>query len=385
MPAMTKTENYLRAAEFRHPESIPFNVLIMPGTWKKHREAMEQVVMRALEKLTERRWQNAKEMGAALVPKAVVSTPLPVGKANKCPNCGHEDVGVVFCALCGSRLRSGPPAAPAPMPAPRFGPPAAPAPMPVPPSALPGVSPPSAGPPGAAPPQVPGSPPPSSVGTGALSPQPLLPRGKQWVERYGRVEYRSPMDLEQEYPLRVGLLLERHGKQLLEDMRVRWGKVVFPAEVLEPILTVRPFSPYFRVSPASRGIRLEQGKDAFAKFRVIPERMPQNPGGECQLTVEFDYEGVTVKTMSLDVVVQHKFRLGRWEIPHGYWLPLSIAGSVIVSLDTAANVYQFTTGALSVLAEWLGFVLAVVVGAGLLGMGGLLWRRASRKIVAGAG
>jgi len=42
---MTETENYLRAAEFRYPQWIPFNVNLMPGTWQKYRENLEELVM----------------------------------------------------------------------------------------------------------------------------------------------------------------------------------------------------------------------------------------------------------------------------------------------------------------------------------------------------
>lgn len=43
---MTEAENYLRAVEFRYPEWIPFSVHVMPGTWQKYREKMEELVMR---------------------------------------------------------------------------------------------------------------------------------------------------------------------------------------------------------------------------------------------------------------------------------------------------------------------------------------------------
>lgn len=43
---MTEDENYLRAVEFRRPEWIPCNVNIMPGTWQKYREAVEEIVLR---------------------------------------------------------------------------------------------------------------------------------------------------------------------------------------------------------------------------------------------------------------------------------------------------------------------------------------------------
>lgn len=43
---MTETENYLRAVEFRHPEWIPFGVHLMPGTWMRYREKLEELVIR---------------------------------------------------------------------------------------------------------------------------------------------------------------------------------------------------------------------------------------------------------------------------------------------------------------------------------------------------
>ncbi len=43
---MTNDENYLRAVEFRRPEWIPVNISIMPATWQKYREALEDVVLR---------------------------------------------------------------------------------------------------------------------------------------------------------------------------------------------------------------------------------------------------------------------------------------------------------------------------------------------------
>ena len=46
---MTKTrnvENYLKAAHFEHPEWIPCTVGIMPATWMKYREALEEIILR---------------------------------------------------------------------------------------------------------------------------------------------------------------------------------------------------------------------------------------------------------------------------------------------------------------------------------------------------
>jgi len=41
-----RVENYLRAAHFGNPEWIPCRVSIMPGTWKKYREEVEEIVLR---------------------------------------------------------------------------------------------------------------------------------------------------------------------------------------------------------------------------------------------------------------------------------------------------------------------------------------------------
>ncbi|MGQ9629849.1 MAG: hypothetical protein ACUVXI_05965 [bacterium] len=47
MPHKNKrTENYLRAAEFKRPEWIPCHVSIMPATWRKYREDVEGIVLR---------------------------------------------------------------------------------------------------------------------------------------------------------------------------------------------------------------------------------------------------------------------------------------------------------------------------------------------------
>jgi len=39
-------ENYLRAANFEHPDWIPCRVGIMPATWRKYREKLEEVILR---------------------------------------------------------------------------------------------------------------------------------------------------------------------------------------------------------------------------------------------------------------------------------------------------------------------------------------------------
>ncbi|MDP6111820.1 MAG: uroporphyrinogen decarboxylase family protein [Planctomycetota bacterium] len=43
---MTPEENYYRAVEFRSPEVIPCRVSLLPATWGKHREALEELVGR---------------------------------------------------------------------------------------------------------------------------------------------------------------------------------------------------------------------------------------------------------------------------------------------------------------------------------------------------
>jgi len=43
---MTPQENYRRAIEFRHPAWIPSRVSLMPATWRRHRNALEELVLR---------------------------------------------------------------------------------------------------------------------------------------------------------------------------------------------------------------------------------------------------------------------------------------------------------------------------------------------------
>jgi uroporphyrinogen decarboxylase len=43
---LSARENYLRAAEFRHPEWIPISYYFLPSVWMKYREALEEVVLR---------------------------------------------------------------------------------------------------------------------------------------------------------------------------------------------------------------------------------------------------------------------------------------------------------------------------------------------------
>mgnify|MGYP000383172057 CR=1 FL=1 len=44
-PKDERTDNFLRAAEFREPKWIPATVSIMPATWKKYREEVERIVL----------------------------------------------------------------------------------------------------------------------------------------------------------------------------------------------------------------------------------------------------------------------------------------------------------------------------------------------------
>ena len=43
---MDHEENYLRTIEFRHPELIPISMSLMPATWAKYREDLEDVVVK---------------------------------------------------------------------------------------------------------------------------------------------------------------------------------------------------------------------------------------------------------------------------------------------------------------------------------------------------
>jgi hypothetical protein len=112
---------------------------------------------------------------------------------------------------------------------------------------------------------------------------------------------------------------------------------------------------------------------------LIAERIPTNSDGQCQLTIDFNHDGETVKTVNLNMQLQRTFHLGRWEIPHDYWRPFGIVGTMIVSLDAALNVYQFVIGISSTPVTILGFLLIYGLGVGLLGLTVLLWRNASRR------
>ncbi len=43
---MNERENYLRAAEFRHPQWIPCSVSLMPATWRRYGQALQEIVQR---------------------------------------------------------------------------------------------------------------------------------------------------------------------------------------------------------------------------------------------------------------------------------------------------------------------------------------------------
>ena len=43
---MTNEENYLRTIEFREPEWIQCTVSLMPATWARYREELEDIVIR---------------------------------------------------------------------------------------------------------------------------------------------------------------------------------------------------------------------------------------------------------------------------------------------------------------------------------------------------
>jgi serine/threonine protein kinase len=75
--------------------------------------AVQSVILKALEKRPENRFQSAREMADALSaaiqarPKRTSSRPMQV----QCEECGkYNPVGMNFCQHCGANLRGGPPA-----------------------------------------------------------------------------------------------------------------------------------------------------------------------------------------------------------------------------------------------------------------------------------
>jgi len=187
------------------------------------------------------------------------------------------------------------------------------------------------------------------------------------------------MDIDHEYPLKIGLLLKRHGRKIVAEARVKWASVFFAALEEEPILRIVPSSSYFQISPAYRALTVKKGEDVFVNFKVRPIQLPGNPSGICNLSVDFEYRGEVLRTVNLDVQVQHKFSLGPFKIPRPYWRTFGVIGGTIGFLDGMVNVSQLVTWADSTIWRVI-MISGIIASTTLLLTSILLWRRAGRRV-----
>jgi serine/threonine-protein kinase len=204
-------------------------------------------------------------------------------------------------------------------------------------------------------------------------------RSQQQITRFGRVEYSSPMDVGQEYLLRIGLLLERHGRRLMEGARVHWSTLHMASMEEEPIIRITPSSGYLSVSPPFRDIKVSKLRDVFADFRLTPHHVGSGAKGACQVQVDFEYQGEIIHQLCLDARIQDPFKLGPVKIPHKYWKGFGLVGGGIAGFETAASLFNLYNPAGSLLnaALFAGGLFAALL---LVLFAIVLWQRAARRL-----
>jgi tetratricopeptide (TPR) repeat protein len=158
------------------------------------------------------------------------------------------------------------------------------------------------------------------------------------ITRYGRVEYFSPMELQQEYPLRVGILIERHAGGVPEGARVSWARLKFQPAEAEPVLLIIPVATWLNISPFQRHLRVKEKADVFAEFKLIAPRLP--PGEKGNLDIEIEYAGVLVHKLSLDITVQDLFRLGPLRLRRALLTGASFVTGVVFTIPGLLSVFD---------------------------------------------
>lgn len=104
-------EEFTAIAHSHIYEPVPAPTLYNP----RISPAVQAVIMRALQKRPEQRFQSAREMAQAL-DDAIHAAPNPMRAPSRpvtvtCEHCGMQNpVGMNFCQRCGTNLRGGPPA-----------------------------------------------------------------------------------------------------------------------------------------------------------------------------------------------------------------------------------------------------------------------------------
>jgi hypothetical protein len=199
------------------------------------------------------------------------------------------------------------------------------------------------------------------------------------VKRYGRVEYFTPMDKGHEFPLRIGLILERHARKMLEHAQIKWKTLFVAAQEEEPLIRVIPHSGYFHISPPMRDIKVKKHADVFADFKIVPWQIPEGKDNSCLIDIDFEYVGELIQTIALNVRIQNPYHLGPVSIPHQDWKQIGVIGSAIASFEVAASLFNFINPSHSSL-EALIFTSGLIFSALLMYLSLLLWQQAGKRI-----
>jgi hypothetical protein len=194
--------------------------------------------------------------------------------------------------------------------------------------------------------------------------------------RYGRVEYFSPMEMNKEYSLRVALLLERHAKNVSQEARVRFASLNIPFNQEEPLIKIIPYSSHLKISPPSREVILHKSKEPVADFLILIDHLPENPTNEFDLQIDFEIQGELITRIPIKITAQRQFCLGRIHFSHSYWRLFGIFGSIFVALGTGADL--ITTA--SVESIGMPFRIIIFILAFLfLGFAVWLFSRAAKR------
>ncbi len=198
------------------------------------------------------------------------------------------------------------------------------------------------------------------------------------IDRHGRIEFFSPMDKEVEYPLSVGLFLEKHDRDRLVGAKENWVFLQIAAQEDEPRVQVIPQSAYFRISPVDRILKVRRGKDVSVEFSIIPLLVPKTSQGECKLKIDFVYQGDIIETTCLDVQIQDQFQFGRLCIPHHYGIVLTPIGGTVGFIAAGMQLYDYLTPSEPLNNPFLS--LAILFGSiVVLLFGIMLWRKIGKR------
>jgi pSer/pThr/pTyr-binding forkhead associated (FHA) protein len=199
-------------------------------------------------------------------------------------------------------------------------------------------------------------------------------------KRYGRVEYFSPMDLNYTYQLSVGLLIERISQQVKVGAQVRWTTIILAPSELNPTLRIRVTAPHCRIAPSWQDIVVPALEDAVTTFSITPISLPPTTNSQCDIYIDFEYQGQVVRRISLITHIQQQFGVGPLRVPHDYWryfAGLAFCITLIDGVAGAAKIIWNPEGDSTLLV--LGLFVALV----FLSACPLLWRKATQRLSQG--